>query len=157
MNRKTTRRQAIIELGTGLLSLGLMGRSSPAAATGERPRPNILFILSDDHRWDALSHLGHSVLSTPSLDRLAREGVLFENAFCTTSLCSPSRASFLTGMYAHNHGVKNNMTPWNNSHLTLLPALAVAIMVLMSVFTNFDGGVTYFFLYNDFYRWLFLG
>ena len=123
MNRKTTRRQAIIELGTGLLSLGLMGRNSPAAATGEGPRPNILFILSDDHRWDALSHLGHPVLSTPSLDRLAREGVLFENAFCTTSLCSPSRASFLTGMYAHNHGVKNNMTPWNNAHLTFLEAL----------------------------------
>jgi len=123
LNRKTTRRQAIIELGTGLLSLGLMGRSSPATASGEGPRPNILFILSDDHRWDALSHLGHPVLSTPSLDRLAREGVLFENAFCTTSLCSPSRASFLTGMYAHNHGVKNNMTPWNNAHLTFLEAL----------------------------------
>ena len=113
----------IIEFGTGLLSLGLMGKSFPAVATDEGPRPNILFILSDDHRWDALSHLGHPVLNTPSLDRLAREGVLFENAFCTTSLCSPSRASFLTGMYAHNHGVKNNMTPWNNAHLTFLEAL----------------------------------
>ncbi len=123
MNRERTRRQAIIDLGTGLLSLGLLGRNSPAPGIGGETRPNILFILSDDHRWDALSQLGHPVVKTPSLDRLAREGVLFENAFCTTSLCSPSRASFLTGMYAHSHGVKNNMTPWNNAQVTFLEAL----------------------------------
>jgi N-acetylglucosamine-6-sulfatase len=123
LERKRTRRQAIIELGSGLLSLGMLGRSSPAPAVGEETRPNILFILSDDHRWDALSRLGHPVVKTPGLDRLAREGVLFENAFCTTSLCSPSRASFLTGMYAHSHGVKNNMTPWNNARVTFLELL----------------------------------
>ena len=123
MKRKTTRRQAIIEMGGGLLSFGLLGVNFPASSPGQQTRPNILFILSDDHRWDALSQLGHPVVNTPSLDRLAREGVLFDNAFCTTSLCSPSRASFLTGMYAHNHGVKNNMTPWNNAHVTFLETL----------------------------------
>jgi arylsulfatase A-like enzyme len=122
-SRKTTRRQAIIEAGTGLLSFGLLGMSFPAAATRVEKPPNILFILSDDHRFDALSHLGHPVVETRSLDRLAREGVLFDNAFCTTSLCSPSRASFLTGMYAHTHGVKNNMTPWNDAHVTFLEML----------------------------------
>ena len=55
-------------------------------------RPNVVFILTDDHRWDALSAMGHPFLQTPHLDRLANEGILFENAFVTTSLCSPSRA-----------------------------------------------------------------
>ncbi|MBW2613565.1 MAG: sulfatase-like hydrolase/transferase [Deltaproteobacteria bacterium] len=57
--------------------------------------PNIIFILTDDHRWDALSILGHPMVQTPNLDRLCREGVHFKNAFVTTSLCSPSRTSFL--------------------------------------------------------------
>ncbi len=123
MSRRTTRRQTLIEAGSGLLSFGLLGMNFPTAALGGARRPNILFILSDDHRWDALSHVGHPAARTPNLDRLAREGVLFENAFCTTSLCSPSRASFLTGMYAHTHGVRNNMTPWNNAHVTFLEML----------------------------------
>ncbi|MFB3828195.1 MAG: sulfatase [Bryobacteraceae bacterium] len=74
-------------------------------------RPNFLFILTDDQRWDSLSVAGHPVLRTPGMDRIAREGARFENAFCTTSLCSPSRASFLTGCYARRHGVKDNSTP----------------------------------------------
>jgi N-acetylglucosamine-6-sulfatase len=123
LSRRTTRRQTLIEAGSGLLSFGLLGMNFPTAALGGARRPNILFILSDDHRWDALSHVGHPAARTPNLDRLAREGVLFENAFCTTSLCSPSRASFLTGMYAHTHGVRNNMTPWNNAHVTFLEML----------------------------------
>ncbi|NIP95738.1 MAG: sulfatase, partial [Akkermansiaceae bacterium] len=76
-----------------------------------RDKPNILLILTDDHRWDALSRRGHPFLKTPNLDRLAEEGVDFENAFVTTSLCSPSRASILTGLYAHNHGVVDNYHP----------------------------------------------
>jgi len=123
LSRRTTRRQTLIEAGSGLLSYGLLGMNFPTAALAGERRPNILFILSDDHRWDVLSHVGHPAARTPNLDRLAREGVLFENAFCTTSLCSPSRASFLTGMYAHTHGVRNNMTPWNNAHVTFLEML----------------------------------
>ncbi len=75
-------------------------------------RPNILFILTDDQRWDALSLAGHRHLRTPHIDRLGREGVHFRNAFCTTSLCSPSRASILSGLYAHAHGVTNNFTEY---------------------------------------------
>lgn len=74
-------------------------------------RPNILLILTDDHRADALSCKGHPFLKTPNLDRLAEDGVDFENAFVTTSLCSPSRASILTGLYAHSHGVVDNYHP----------------------------------------------
>ncbi len=71
-------------------------------------RPNIVFILTDDQRWDAMSCAGHPFIKTPNLDRIAREGVLFRNAFVTTPLCSPSRASFLTGQYSHQHGVTHN-------------------------------------------------
>jgi N-acetylglucosamine-6-sulfatase len=82
-----------------------------AAFAGDAPRkPNVLFILCDDLRWDALSCAGHPHLKTPNIDRLATEGVRFKNTFCTTSLCSPSRASILSGLYAHTHGVVNNFT-----------------------------------------------
>jgi N-acetylglucosamine-6-sulfatase len=67
-----------------------MGLNPTGFAQGQEEPPNIVFILSDDHRWDALSYLGHPIAETPNMDRLAQEGVIFENAFCTTSLCSPS-------------------------------------------------------------------
>jgi len=75
-------------------------------------RPNVLFILCDDLRWDACGYAGNPHVKTPHIDRLAREGVNFRNAFCTTSLCSPSRASILSGLYAHTHGVVNNFTEY---------------------------------------------
>ncbi|MFN6400005.1 MAG: sulfatase [Planctomycetota bacterium] len=75
-------------------------------------RPNVLFILTDDQRWDALGIAGHKHLKTPNIDRIGREGLYFRNAFCTTSLCSPSRASILSGLYAHKHGVTNNFTEY---------------------------------------------
>lgn len=77
---------------------------------GRKPR-NVVFILSDDHRYDAMSFLGHPFVETPHMDAMARNGVHLENAFVTTSLCSPSRASILTGQYAHRHGVVNNYNP----------------------------------------------
>ncbi|MCG6909612.1 MAG: sulfatase [Deltaproteobacteria bacterium] len=90
-------------------------------------KPNIVFILTDDHRWDALGVMGHPFVETPNMDRLAREGVLFENAFVTTSLCSPSRASFLTGQYASAHGVRNNFSRWNpEKNITFLEHLKKA-------------------------------
>ena len=75
-------------------------------------QPNVLFILCDDLRPNALGCYGSPVVKTPNIDRLAKEGVLFKNAFCTTSLCSPSRASILSGVYAHTHGVTNNFTEY---------------------------------------------
>ena len=79
--------------------------------SGARKQPNVVFILTDDHRYDAAGFMGHPYLETPNMDRMAREGVHFENAFVTTSLCSPSRASILTGLYTHNHGVVDNYNP----------------------------------------------
>jgi arylsulfatase A-like enzyme len=92
--------------------------SLPAVAAP--PGPNVLVILTDDMRWDALGVVqreeGARALfpwfRTPHLDQLAGEGVRFANAFVTTSLCSPSRASLVSGRYAHRHGVLNNFTDY---------------------------------------------
>ncbi len=79
-------------------------------ATASAKQPNVLFILCDDLRPDAVGCFGSKHVKTPEIDRLAKDGVRFTNAFCTTSLCSPSRASILSGLYAHKHGVVNNFT-----------------------------------------------
>lgn len=73
--------------------------------TQSAPRPNILFIMTDDHAAHATSCYGSKVNQTPHLDRLAREGMLFKNAFVPNSICTPSRASLLTGQYSHLNGV----------------------------------------------------
>lgn len=73
---------------------------------------NVIFILSDDHRYDFMGFTGKFPwLKTPGMDRLAGEGIYFPNAFVTTSLCSPSRASILTGQYSHTHKVVDNYAP----------------------------------------------
>jgi N-acetylglucosamine-6-sulfatase len=82
----------------------------PGATKATPVRPNVVLVLTDDMRADAMECAGHPWLKTPHIDRLAQEGVRFRNAFCTTSLCSPSRASILSGVYAHRHGVVNNFT-----------------------------------------------
>ena len=66
-------------------------------------RPNILFFLSDDHRWDRMGCAGHPFLKTPTMDRLAAEGVRFSNMFVTTSICAASRVTLLTGLYERTH------------------------------------------------------
>jgi arylsulfatase A-like enzyme len=75
-------------------------------------RPNVIFILSDDHRFDFMGFTGKVPwLETPNMDRMAREGAWVKNATVTTALCSPSRASILTGQYAHTHTVVDNFSP----------------------------------------------
>lgn len=86
------------------------GAAALATACRRSPRPNVVVVLTDDQRWDCLSAAGHPFLKTPHLDRIGAEGVRFANAFATTSLCSPSRASMLSGLYAHTHGVLDNFT-----------------------------------------------
>ena len=107
------------------------GRAKHAQDPGDQAassahRPDIVFILGDNHNAETMGCAGHPVIETPALDRLAREGVRFENTFNTTSLCSPSRASILTGAYAHTHGVKNNHTPWTGKIPTFLEHLSDA-------------------------------
>jgi len=91
----------------GALGATVLGCGTLRAASTKRP--NFVFVLIDDQAWNAMGHTGRfPFLKTPHMDRLAREGASFENAFVTTSLCSPSRASLLTGCHAHRHGVRTN-------------------------------------------------
>jgi arylsulfatase A-like enzyme len=78
--------------------------------------PNIVFVLVDDLRWDDLGCAGNDFVQTPNIDRSAREGVQFQNAFATTPLCSPSRGSILTGQFAHLHGITDNTERGEQSH-----------------------------------------
>ena len=92
----------------------IMTVSADAGAQAARTAPrNVVFILSDDHRYDLMSFMKTAppFLQTPNLDRMAKQGAHVKNAFVTTSLCSPSRASILTGQYAHRHGVVDNTSP----------------------------------------------
>lgn len=121
-NQRQMTRREMLKLTGAMATVGAAGFSPSLVShlfAGPR-KHNVIFILSDDHRWDHLGCAGHPFLQTPNLDRLAAQGLLFENAFVTTSLCSPSRASFLTGTYAHTHGVKNNITPWTGKQKTFL-------------------------------------
>ena len=93
-----------------LTALFILYSASAAFAEDTPPRRNIIFILVDDQRWDAMSCMRHPFLKTPAADSLAAGGVRFSNAYVTTSLCSPSRASILTGLYAHTHRVVDNQS-----------------------------------------------
>jgi len=81
-------------------------------------RPNIIFIMTDDHASHALSCYGSKINKTPNLDRLAKEGMLFENCFCTNSICAPCRAVILTGKYSHINGVIDNRKRFDGSQPT---------------------------------------
>ncbi|MGH9323125.1 MAG: sulfatase family protein [Vicinamibacteria bacterium] len=86
-------------------------------------RPNFLVVVVDDLRWDDAGAYGHPFVQTPNIDRIAREGALFRNAFATTPLCSPSRATILTGLYSHHHGIVDNTNRSARSHeLETFPA-----------------------------------
>src|SRR6188508_3182056 len=100
-----------------------LGRAIPVSARQSRDAPlhlrpvpgasrqNVIFVLVDDLRFDMMGSAGHPWLETPNIDALARRGVRLPNAFVTTALCSPSRASILTGQYAHRHRVVDNNSP----------------------------------------------
>jgi N-acetylglucosamine-6-sulfatase len=94
----------------GALGGAVVAQAQSRPAQSAKPR-NILFILTDDHRYDAMSFMGAQTFPvTPNMDAMARDGVHCENAFVTTALCSPSRASILTGKYAHQHRIVDNNT-----------------------------------------------
>src|ERR1041385_4772752 len=107
------------------LTLGIPWTTLIGSAAPEPPaRPNIIFILVDDLRWDALGCMGHPIAKTPNIDRVAKEGALFKNFFVSIPLCAPSRSSYLTGQYAHTTGVINNSNHNELSHqLVTFPKL----------------------------------
>ena len=109
MKDNCTRRDFLGAIGATVASSVFSGSLDVAqAASGKNRRPNILFIMSDDHAAHAISAYGSrlaKVAPTPNIDRLANEGFLFENCFCTNSICTPSRATILTGQYSQANGV----------------------------------------------------
>ena len=91
-----------------------VGSQAARGQNGENAkRPNILFMLGDDHRWDAMGCMGNHIIHTPHLDRLGQQGVIFENHFCTTPICCASRASIMLGQYAGTDGIYDFATPLN--------------------------------------------
>jgi arylsulfatase A-like enzyme len=109
------------------LSATLLAGLGPGRSCGAEPRrPNFVFVYTDDQRWDAMSVVQREQgararfpwLATPSMDRLASEGVRFRNAFVVNSLCSPSRASYLTGRYGYLNGIVNNHTQFDSNNVT---------------------------------------
>jgi len=101
----------------------LSSAAAAPAVLGQARKRNLVFILSDDHRFDTMSCAGHPFVKTPHMDRLARGGVLLGNAFVSTALCSPSRATILTGQYVHAHGVTDNVTALPSGLTTFPQAL----------------------------------
>lgn len=108
-----------------LFALAAATSCGAPAATQTSARPNILFVLVDDLRWDDIAIAGHPFVETPNIDRLGREGTRFLNAFAATPLCSPSRATILTGQYAHTNGIIDNTARDSASHR--LPTFAVPL------------------------------
>ena len=102
----TRRRLAVL----AVLALTSVHTSSGA----DSKRPNIIMLLTDDQRWDTLGCMGNEIIKTPNVDRLASQGVVFDNVFVTTSICMTNRACIFTGQYASRHGVvdfRTNFTP----------------------------------------------
>jgi len=86
-------------------------------------KPNILFIMSDDHAAHATGCYGSKINETPNIDRIAAEGVRFDNCFCTYSICAPSRATILTGQYSHLNGVYTLADALDGEHLNVAKLL----------------------------------
>ena len=119
-SKRTTRRDFMGSVG-GAVASGMLA-ANPAALAKPSERPNILWIMTDEHRTDSLQCYGNSWARSPNLDRLAERGILFEQAFVQSPICVPSRASMLTGKYAHTCEVLNNshnlnLTSWHRARM----------------------------------------
>jgi arylsulfatase A-like enzyme len=111
------RKLSTASIGLGLAAVALSGCKEKAPE-----KPNILYIMSDDHAFQAISAYGYGINHTPNIDRLAAEGMRFDKAFCTNSLSAPSRAVVLTGKFSHMNGLRDN-TDHFNGYQTTLPKL----------------------------------
>ena len=117
MNRREAMR-LVARAGAGAAVAGTLPGLSGCAQMGGVGRPNILFIFSDDHATHAISAYGSRINTTPNIDRIAREGAIFLNSFCTNSICAPSRAVVLTGKYSHINGKIDNRGTFDMSQPT---------------------------------------
>jgi len=86
-------------------------------------RPNIIYLFSDQHRHDAMGCAGNPVIQTPNLDKMASEGVRFSRTYCQSPICQPSRASVITGLYTHQHGIPGNIKSFDPAWPTMMKRL----------------------------------
>jgi arylsulfatase A-like enzyme len=126
------RRDALRILGSGFAALPFAGGLKPGRGNAAE-YPNIIFVMTDDQRKDALSIYGNRILKTPNIDRIGNEGIRFDDAFVTNSLCGPSRASYLTGLYSHAHGVVSNASPHFENQPGLKPEQRTFVRYLHDV------------------------
>ena len=118
MTRQFTRREAMALMGVLHAGTVARGLASLAFSSDATPRPNVIYIMADDHASHALSCYGSRINRTPNLDRIARQGIRFENCFVTNSLCGPSRATLLTGKYSHANGYTVNERKFDGAQTT---------------------------------------
>lgn len=112
------RRRFMQTLGFGAASLAVAGCKSKGLGKRALPDPNIIFIMTDDHAAQAISCYGSKLNKTPNIDRIAEEGMRFNNCFCTNSICAPSRAVILTGKHSHLNGVRGNREEFDSTQQT---------------------------------------
>jgi len=118
------RRHFIKQIGIGVTTLSTMPFINLATATANKAKPNVLFIMSDDHTTQAIGAYGSRLAKlnpTPTIDRLAREGMRFDRVFCTNSICTPSRANIMTGQHCQRNGVLDlySVLPPEKQHLAI--------------------------------------
>lgn len=109
------------------------GQFKPVVAADKKASPNILFIMTDQHRWDCVGANGNKLIKTPNFDRLASEGANFTHAFVNAPVCVPSRASFFTGRYPHSHRNRVNYTPLDRREVLMQSRLREAGYVTASI------------------------
>ncbi|MBD8487449.1 sulfatase [Echinicola sp. CAU 1574] len=111
----------IKNINTAILTIMLASSSVMLSCkdnSKQEKRPNIVFIMSDDHAYQAISAYDNTLINTPNIDRIAKEGMLFTNASVTNSICAPSRATILTGKHTHMHGKVDNVFPFDTTNVT---------------------------------------
>src|ERR1043166_1155747 len=143
-----------------IAAAGLSARAASAFQTGAPNRlKNVLLLMSDQHRRDAIGMPGDPVPRTPNLDSLSRSGIRFTSAYCSNPVCTPSRASLLTGLYTHNHQAWSNTTPWPFEHKTIAhyfgrAGYMTALIGKMHFVDAQTHGFDYRLDFNDWYQYL---
>ena len=128
---RTMDRRRAIRLGAGAAAAGALSPllSIPltsGCSSARRDPPNVLFIFSDDHACQAIGAYGSRINRTPNIDRIAREGAIFQNSFCSNAICAPSRAVILTGKHSHVNGKIDNRDPFDTSQPTFNKVMQAA-------------------------------
>lgn len=131
----------------------------PAVRRGGGKAKNVLLLMADQHRPEALGIRGNTPAKTPHLDRLAQSGVLFEHAYCADPVCTPSRACMLTGLYVHHNKVYDNASPWPFEHKTIAhhfgrAGYMTALVGKMHFVDAQTHGFDYKLDFNDWYQYL---